>query len=166
MLNSRYSNDLGFGENGRVDRVDKVLLVLPLLPAADLVSTISSLRFGGEEIGILARPVLQYYGVYGLVMLAISASIIFLVFMKGVILIRKLFITELKSKWKTYILAIPVYWFFMLQGVYVSTIIMNFLVPIPLLLTEPIVLRVVFVCTYFVGVSALTMPQMKQLLHF
>jgi hypothetical protein len=157
---------LGFGEKGIVDRVDKVLLVLPLLPAADLVSTVSSLRFGGEEIGILARPILQHYGIYGLVMLTISASIMFLVFMKGVIYIRKLFMAELKFKWKTYILAIPIYWFFMLQGVYVSTIIMNFLVPIPLLLTEPIVLKVVFACTYFVGVSALTMPQMKNLLHF
>jgi hypothetical protein len=149
-----------------VDRVDKVLLVLPLLPAADLVSTVSSLRFGGEEIGILARPVLQYYGVYGLGMLAISASLMFLVFMKGVIHIKKLFMAELKSKWKTDILAIPIYWFFMLQGVYVSTIIMNFLVPISLLLTDPIILKVVLACTYFVGVSALTMPQMKQLLHF
>jgi len=60
-----------------LDRIDKVLLILPILPALDLLSTLFSLGFGGEEIGVLARPVLEKYGPYGLVVLAASASFIF-----------------------------------------------------------------------------------------
>lgn len=149
-----------------MDRIDKGLLILPLLPAADLSSTLFSMRFGGEEIGILARPILQNYGPYGLVALAASASIIFLFFMEVVIHIKKLFIKEWKFKWIWYILTAQVYWFFMLEAVYVSTVAMNLLVPVAPLLTQTIILRAILVCTYFVFISALTIPQMKKLPHF
>jgi len=149
-----------------MDRIDKVLLILPLLPAADLLSTLFSLSLGGEEIGILARPILEHYGSYGLIALAISASIIFLVSMKVVIFIKKLFIKEWEFRWTQYVVAIPIYWFFVLEGVYVSTIIMNFLVALSPLLRQTIILRAVLVCTYFAYVSALTLSQMRQLRHF
>jgi len=147
-----------------LDKIDKVLLIMPLLPIADLLSTLFSLSFSGsEEVGTLARPMLQNFGPYGLVMLATSASILFLVFMKVVIHIKKLFIKEWKFKWMKYVLTIHIYWFFMLEAVYVSTVIMNFLVPLHPLLTQTIILRVILVCTYFACVSALTMPQIRQL---
>jgi len=150
-----------------LDKIDKVLLIMPLLPIADLVSTLFCLSFSsGEEVGILARPMLQNYGPYGLVMLATSASIIFFVFMKVVMYIKKLFIKEWKLKWMRYVLTIHIYWFFMLEAVYVSTVIMNFLVPLYPLLTQTIILRAILVCTYFTCVSALTMPQIRQLPHF
>lgn len=148
-----------------MDRIDKVLLVLPILPGADLLSTLSSLGFGGEEIGILARPILEQYGEYGLVMLTISASIIFLILMKGVIYLKKLVIAELNLKWRRYVLSIPIYWIFMLQGVYVSTVIMNYLVPLTLLPTQAIILKVIVTCTYLAAVSGLTVPQMKKIIH-
>jgi len=144
-----------------LDRVDKALLVLPLLPAADLLSTLFSLRYGGQEVGILARPILEQYGAYGLIPLAVSASAIFLVFMQVVIRIKKLFVEEWKVKWTRWILTVPIYWLFMLQGVYVSTVIMNFLVPFSSFMT--IVVRVAFACAYFAGISVLTRPQMRQL---
>jgi len=146
-----------------MDRVEKVLLVLPLLPAADLLSTLYSLSFGGEEVGILARPILEQYGSYGLVMLAASASIIFLVSMEVVIYIKNLFVNELRFRWMWYVLVIPIYWFFVLEGVYVSTVIMNFLVPLSPLLTQAVTLRVFLVGAYFLCVSTLTMSQMRQL---
>lgn len=146
-----------------MDRVDKVLLVFPLLPIADLSSTLFALGFGGEEVGILARPVLENYGAFGLVLLATSASIIFLVFMEVVIHIKRLFIRKWKFRWMLYFLTLPIYWVFMLQAVYVSTVILNFLVPLSPLLTQAITLRILIVCTYFACVTALTMPQMKQL---
>jgi len=150
-----------------LDKIDKVLFIMPLLPIADLLSTLFCLSFSGsEEIGILARPMLQNYGPYGLVMLATAASIIFLAFMKVVIYIKKLFIKEWKLKWTRYVLTIHIYWFFMLEAVYVSTVIMNFLVPLYPLLTQTIILRAILVCTYFACVSALTMPQIRQLPHF
>ena len=149
-----------------MDRIDKGLLILPLLPAADLLSTLFSMRFGGEEIGILARPILQNYGPYGLVALAASASIIFLFFMEAVIHIKKLCIKEWKFKWVWYILVAQLYWFFMLEAVYVSTVAMNLLVPVAPLLTQTIILRAILVCTYFVFISVLTIPQIKKLLHF
>jgi len=140
---------------------------MPLLPLADLLSTLFCLSFsGGEEVGILARPMLQNYGPYGLVTLATSASILFLAFMKVVIYIKKLFIKEWKLKWARYVLTIHIYWFFMLEAVYVSTVIMNFLVPLYPLLTQTIILRVILVCTYFACVSVLTVPQIRQLPHF
>jgi len=149
-----------------LDKIDKVLLIMPLLPIADLLSTLFCLSFScGEEIGILARPMLQNYGPYGLVMLATSASIIFLAFMKVVIYIKKLFIQEWKLKWMRYVLTIHINWFFMLEAVYVSTVIMNFLAPVYPLLTQTIILRVILVCTYFACVSAFTMPQIRQLPH-
>jgi hypothetical protein len=146
-----------------LDRIDKVLLILPLLPVADLSSTLFSLNFCGEEVGILARPVLQNYGPFGLVMLAISASMIFLVFMKVVMHIKKLFIREWKFKWMWYILAIQICWFFVLESVYVSTVVMNFLVPVAPLQTQTVTLRVILVCTYFVCISALTIPQIRRM---
>ncbi len=149
----------GFG----LDRVDKALLVLPLLPAADLLSTLFSLRYGGEEIGILARPVLEQYGAYGLIPLAVSASAIFLVFMQAVIRIKRLFLEEWKVKWTKWILRVPIYWLFMLQGVYVSTVIMNFLVPFSAVVTGTIVARVALACAYFACIAVFTRPQMKQL---
>jgi hypothetical protein len=149
-----------------LDRIDKVLFILPFLPVADLSSTLFSLNFGGEEVGILARPVLQNYGPYGLVMLAISASIIFLVSMKVVIHIKILFIKEWKFKWMWYFLAIQICWFFMLEAVYVSTVIMNFLVPLAPFLTQTVTLKAVLVCAYFACISALTIPKIRQLPHF
>jgi len=148
-----------------LDRIDKVLLILPLLPTSDLLSTLFSLRFGGEEVGILARPILENYGAYGLMVLASSASIMFLVFMKVVIRIKKLFITEFKFKWMWHVLAIPIYWIFLLEAVYFSTVVLNLLVPLAFPLIEAFILRVILTGTYFICVSALTKPQMKQLLH-
>lgn len=149
-----------------MDRIDKALLIFPLLPIADLLSTIFSLRSGGEEIGILARPILENYGSFGLVMLAVSASAMFFVFMQLVIYIKKLFIKEWKFKWMWYILTIQIYWFFTLEAFYVSTVIMNFLVPMSPLLTQTMTLRVLLACAYFACISALTMPQMRKLPHF
>jgi len=148
-----------------VDRIDKVLLVLPLLPAADLLSTLICLSLGGEEVGLLARPMLENYGAYGLVMLATLASIIFLVSMKVVIYIKKLFINEWNLRWTRYVLAVLIYWFFMLEGVYVSTVIMNFLVPLALSFMETMALRAFLLFIYFASVSWLTEPQIRQLPH-
>jgi len=146
-----------------VDRIDKVLLVLPLLPAADLLSTLFSLARGGQEVGILARPMLEQYGSYGLFPLAVSASVIFLAFMYTVIRIKKLFVEKWKLRWTRQILMIPIYWFFILQGVYVSTVIMNFLVPLSPALAQILLLRIALGCMYFVVVSMLTRPQMSRL---
>ena len=145
-----------------MDRVDKALLVLPLLPAADLLSTLFSLRYGGQEVGILARPVLEQYGAYGLIPLAVSASAIFLIFMQVVIRIKKLFVEKWKVKWTGRILTLPIYWLFMLQGVYVSTVIMNLLVPFTIILSETIVIRIAFACAYFACISFFTRPRMRQ----
>jgi hypothetical protein len=152
------------GEKGiRLDRVDKVLLVLPLLPAADLLSTLFSLRYGGQEVGILAKPILEQYGVYGLIPLAASASAIFLVFMWAVISIKRLLLGELKMKWTKWILTVPIYWLFLLQGIYVSTVIMNLLVPFSAVLAEAFIVRVALACAYFVGVAVFVQSQMMRL---
>jgi len=145
-----------------LDRIDKVLLVFPLLPVADLLSTLFALSFGGEEVGILARPVLLNYGIFGLVMLATSASIMFLFFMQVVMHIKKLFFREWKHQWMWYVLTVSIYWFFMLQAVYFSTVIMNFLVPLYFQPTQTIILRILLTCTYFAFASGLTMPLMRQ----
>ena len=139
---------------------------MPLLPVADLSSTLFALNFGGEEVGILARPTLENYGAYGLVMLAASASIMFFIFMQVVIYIKKLFIKELRFRWMWHVLAIPIYWIFLLEAVYVSTVVLNLLVPLAFPLAEAIILRTLLVCTYFVCAGALTVPQIRQLPHF
>jgi len=149
-----------------LDKIDKSLLILPLLPLLDLSSTLFSLGFGGEEVGILARPILENYGSLGLLMLAASASVMFLVFMQVVIRIKNLFIRELRFRWMWYVLAIPIYWIFLLEATYVSTVILNLLIPLSLGLTEAFIFRVLLVCTYFACVSGLTLPQMRQLPRF
>jgi len=149
-----------------LDRIDKVLLILPILPAADLLSTLFSLSLGGQEVGILARPILEQYGPNGLVMLATFASTLFLVFMEVVIYIKKLFINEFRFRWMWYFLVVPIYWFFVLEGVYVSTVIMNVLAPFSPLIIQTNVLRGVIAGAYFAGVAALTMSQMKRLPRF
>jgi len=150
-----------------VDRIDKVLLVLPLLPTADLLSTLFSLSLGGEEVGVLARPMLENYGAYGLVILATLASIMFLVSMEAVIHIKKLFTKgEWNFRWTQYVLATQIYWIFMLEGVYVSTVIMNFLVALSPLLAQTIIFRTIIVGAYFACVTALTTTQMRKLPRF
>ena len=139
-----------------MDRVDKALLILPFLPLFDLVSTLFSLSLGGVEIGFLARPILQQYGPVGLVFLTASASLIFLAFMSIVIYIKKQYVTEWRFKWMRYILIIPVYWFFLLQAFYVSTVVSNFLVPLAPLLTQTLLFRALPALAYFVGIAALT----------
>jgi hypothetical protein len=139
---------------------------MPLLPLMDLASTLFSLSFGGEEIGVLARPILQQYGPSGLVVLAAIASVLFLAFMGVVIRIKRTFVSGWKVRWMWCFLVVPIYWFFVLQGVYVSTVVMNLLVPFLPLLTQVVVLRVAFVGVYLVAVSMLTMRQMKQLPRF
>jgi len=145
-----------------LDRVDKVLLVLPLLPFADLLSTLFSLRGGGQEVGVLARPVLEQHGAYGLVILALSASIVFLVSMQIVIRIKRLFTSELKLKWTRQVLTMSVCWFFVLEGVYVSTVVMNLLVPFSPALVQTVPLRVLLVLVYFACACRLTLPQIRQ----
>lgn len=149
-----------------MDRVDKVLLFLPLLPVADLLSTLFSLGLGGQEVGVLARPILEHYGPSGLVMLAALASTIFLVFMEVVIRIKKLFISEFRLRWMWYVLSISIYWLFVLEGFYVSTVVTNFLVPVVPALTQGIALRSMIVGVYFAGVCTLTLSQMKELPRF
>jgi hypothetical protein len=148
-----------------LDRIDKVLLVLPLLPAADLLSTLFSLGRGGQEVGILAQPILEQYGAFGLFPLAASASLIFLVFMGSVIYIKRLFVERWKLKWTKCAVMIPIYWLFILQGVYVSTVIMNLLVTLSPVLAQIFTLRIVLVGLYFAGMSILTGPQMRHLLN-
>jgi hypothetical protein len=147
-----------------MDKIDKVLLILPLLPIADLLSTLFSINFGGEEVGLLARPVFQNYGVLGLVMLATSASVTFLVFMGTVIRIKKLFITKLQLKWMGQVLTIPIYWLFLLQALYVSTVVMNVLVSLAFPVAQTLMLRILLGSIYFASISAVTKPQMKQLI--
>jgi Ni,Fe-hydrogenase I cytochrome b subunit len=149
-----------------LDRIDKVLLILPFLPVADLLSTLFSLSLGGQEVGILARPILEHYGSTGLVFLAILASAVFLVFMEVVIYIKKLFINEFRFKWMWYVLAVPIFWFFVLEGVYVSTVAMNVLAPLAPSFAQTFTLRVIITGAYFLFVNALTLPHMKQLQRF
>lgn len=146
--------------------MDKILLLLPLLPFMDLVSTLFSLRYGGEEIGILARPMLLQHGPPALVVLAATASVLFFVFMGVVIRIKRTYTNSWKVGWMWCVLVIPIYWFFVLEGVYVSTVVMNFLVPFFPLLTQIVVVRAAIVGVYFVGIGTLTMRQMKQLPRF
>jgi hypothetical protein len=148
-----------------MDRVDKALLILPLLPLFDLVSTLFSLSLGGVEVGFLAHPVLQLYGPAGLIFLAFSASLIFLAFMSVVIYIKRQFFHEWRLTWMRYVLIIPVYWFFLLQAFYVSTVITNFLVPIAPFLTQTILTRALPAIAYFIGITAFTKQQIKQPPH-
>ena len=148
-----------------MDRVDKALLILPLLPLFDLVSTLFSLNLGGVEIGFLARPILQQYGPVGLVFLSASASIIFLAFMGVVIYIKKLYVVEWRFKWMWLMIVVPVYWFFLLQAFYVSTVVTNFLVPLAPFLTQEMLIRALPALAYFIGLTAFTKQQISQLPH-
>ncbi len=145
-----------------MDRIDKVLLVLPFLPAADLLSTLFSLGRGGQEVGVLARLVLEGHGAYGLVLLALSACIMFLVYMLVVIRIKGLFVKEWKFRWTKRVLTISICWFFVLEGLYVSTVVMNLLVSLSLEFVQTIPLRVLLVLMYFACACRLTLPQIRQ----
>jgi hypothetical protein len=113
-------------------------------------------------VGILARPVLEQYGALGLFPLAASASVIFLVFMYTVIYIKKLFVEKWAFKWGRRVLSVPIYWLFMLQGFYVSTVIMNLLVSFSPVLAQISILRLVLVGVYFGVISMFTGAQMSR----
>ena len=141
-----------------MDRVDKVLLVLPLLPAFDLLSTLFSLGRGGQEVGVLARPVLEQYGAFGLFPLAASASVIFLSLIWVMIRVRRILIVQTRFKCTRQIVMIPVFWIFVLEGIYVSTVIMNFMVSFSPALAQTLTLRIALVCVYFLSVGTLARP--------
>lgn len=146
-----------------MDRVDRILLVLPILPAFDLLSTVFSLGSGGQEVGLLARPVLDNYGVYGLFPLAVSASVIFLVFMWVVIRLRRLLMEQWRFRWTRHLVMIPVFWIFVVEGVYVSTVIMNFMVSLSPAVSQILMLRIAVVGVYFLGVGTLARSHMGQI---
>ena len=118
---------------------------------------------GGTEVGFLARPILQQHGPFGLVFLATSASAIFFVFMTIVIYIKRLYVAEWRFKWMRLMIVIPVYWFFILQAFYVSTVVTNFLVPLAPFLTKTLLVRIAPAAAYFIVLTALTKQQIKQL---
>jgi len=149
-----------------MDRVDKALLILPILPLFDLVSTLFSLSLGGVEVGFLARPFLQQYGPVGLVLLSASASMIFLTFMGVVIYIKRLYVAKWRFKWMRLATVVPVYWFFLLQAFYVSTVVSNLLVPLAPLLTQTLLFRALPAIFYFIGITALTKQEINQLPPF
>jgi len=151
------------GERWKMDRVDWVLLVFPFLPLADLLSTLFSLSLGGEEVGILARSVLASYGFPGLGMLAICTSIIFLCLIRIITYIKEFYISDMRFRGIGYTLSIPIFWFFMLEGVYVSTVALNFLAPFDHFLTQSIALRGVIAGAYFVSVVLLTKSHLNRL---
>ena len=136
--------------------------MLPLLPAADLLSTLFSLTRGGQEVGILARPVLEQYGAFGLFPLAASASVIFLSLILVMIRVRRILVEQGRFKWARHVVVIPVFWMFLLQGVYVSTVVMNFMVSLSPALAQMFMLRLAVVCVYFFGVSMVSRPYLGQ----
>jgi len=105
---------------------------------------------------------LETYGPSGLVALAVLASLTFFVFMQVVIYVKRMVVDELRFKGMHSVLAIPIYWFFLLEGVYVSTVILNFLVPFSPSLTQALSFRAIIVGMYFTGISVLNKTQMKQ----
>lgn len=109
---------------------------------------------------------LLQHGPPALFVLAATASVLFLVFMGIVIRIKRTYMNSWKVGRMWCALVIPIYWFFVLEGVYVSTVVMNFLVPFFPLLTQIVVVRAAIVGVYFVGIGTLTMRQMKQLPRF
>jgi len=110
----------------------------------------------------LARPVLQHYGCVGLVFLAFSASLIFLAFMSLVIYIKRLYKEKWRLKWMRLVTVIPVYWFFLLQAFYVSTVVSNFLVPLAPLLTQTLLFRTLPAIVYFLDIAAFTKQQITR----
>ena len=77
--------------------------------------------------------------------------------------IKKLFVEEWKVEWIRWILTVSIFWLFMLQGVYVSTVIMNLLVSVSPALTQVIVLRAGLVIAYLFCTSMFTMPYLRKL---
>jgi hypothetical protein len=53
---------------------------------------------------------------------------------------------------------IPVFWIFVLEGIYVSTVIMNFMVSLSPALAQTLTLRIALVCVYFLSVGTLARP--------
>jgi hypothetical protein len=153
------------GELWEMDRIDWILLVFPFLPVADLLSTVFSLSLGGEEVGILARSVLASYGFPGLGILAVCASIIFLSLVRIIAYIKKFYVSDRRFRGIGYTLSIPIYWLFMLEGVYVSTVALNFIAPFDSLLTRSIALRGVIAGACFVGLVLATRLNLVRLLH-
>ena len=146
-----------------MDSIDKALLLLPVLPVADLMSTLFSLRLGGEEIGLLARPMLQNYGSWGLIVVSVSASLMFLVFMGILIRVKKLVVKQFTFKWMLCVLAMLIYWIFFLEGFYVSTVVSNLVVPWAFPLLSMLILRVFTVGICFIVIGIMTMQQMRRL---
>jgi len=112
-----------------LDRIDKVLFILPFIPLVDAASTLFLLTFGGKESGILAEPVYERYGQFGLVALSIFAF--FALF--GCVWFLKYAKTRIKqgerSKPNRVALVVAVNLFFFGEAYLTGIIVQNFLFP-------------------------------------
>ena len=148
-----------------LDRIDRVLFILPFIPLVDATSTLFLLTFGGKESGILAEPVYERYGQFGLVALSIFAF--FALF--GCVWFLKYAKTRINqgetTKLNRRALVVAVNLFFLGEAFLTGVIVQNFL---GLLLLPSITLLVIqygITLAYFVSVSIFTRTEMKQLIR-
>lgn len=148
-----------------MDRIDKALFILPFLPLADMVSTFFSLSFGGQEIGILTKLIYEQYDKLGL---AAWSSFLFLIFLVCAYLVRfgKRKFTQARTSGKgRSLLAGAIYAFFTVEALWMTVVIHNLLVPIPLPLFAPFVVWSVVPLAYFSAVTIFTRTEMKRLMR-
>ena len=152
-----------------MDRIEKALFVLPLLPLVDMVATLFSITFGGQEAGVVAKPIYERYGELGLVVWSIFLFLLFLVCVWGLRILKKRFmvikILRQASKTERLILVIPVTFAFAFEAWWTGAIVQNLLVPV---LRPPFELYVIWsivAFTYFVLVSFFTRTEIRRIIR-
>ena len=117
-----------------------------------------ALPFGGQEIGILAKPIYERYGKPGLVALS---SFLFLVFLAYVWFLK--LTQEQTSKRERPVLVATIYLLFAVEAGWMGVVIQNFLVPLSLPLFVVFAVWSGVTCAYFVSVSSFTRAEMRRL---
>lgn len=151
--------------NTELDKIDKVLLILPVMPLVDIVSTLFSLRFGGQEIGIIAKPIYERYGEPGLIALSSFSFVVFSICVWILRIQKTKFIQGQLSKQERRRLAVAVNIFFAAEAWWTGVVIQNLLVPLSLSLFGVIAIWSGVAFVYFVLISFFTQVEMRRLIR-
>lgn len=113
----------------RMDRIEKALFILPCISLFDIVAILFSLNFGGEEVGIIADPIYQVYGELGLLGWAVFLFFLFIALVWFLIYGKRKTISQKDAKKYRIFFLIAFHIVFLSEGVWMGTVIQNFLVP-------------------------------------
>ena len=146
-----------------MDSIEKVLLIFPFMPLVDLLSTFVSFAYGGQEVGFLAKPIYDAYGILGLIAWAVALFLIISSLVKWMYYIKRRAARRLVLRIEQYLIFLTLYAAFIGQAWWAQVIVSNFLIPFALSSTVIAVIKFFVPFAYIISVGLFTYDDFREL---